>query len=859
MRKIITATTIALLICGTSVAQMHFDLPQGNIGVEHQTKFSNYGSSVSVVDFDQDGWDDMVLGSGASDSLQFYHNNAGTMQKMASPFEQTENAKQVLWIDYDNDGDKDFFVLNHMGQSALYRNEGSMNFTDVSTVAGLPTSNMPSWSAAWGDFDRDGWPDLYWTNNTYTTGMPFTNMLFRNNQDGTFSNKTAFAAVQDSNKSPLAVAFMDYDNDSWPDIFIGQDKMHGNVMLRNLGNGQYEDVSMPSNANQRICSMNAGVADYDNNGFLDIYVTNSPPGNVLLRNNANSTFSNVAAIAGVGYYDESWGGNFCDFDNDGDLDLYVSGGAFGSAAGFYTNNGQGGFARLYNIGMEADTSSSYANAIGDFNNDGKCDIVSNNKEPDSTAVWMNNSQTGHYIKVLPVGTTSNRDAIGARIEVYAGGVCRIREVHCGIAFLAQNSQVEHVGLGAATNIDSILVRWPSGHYDKMLNVAADQKITITEGMSSPVQPQIFHYGNLEICAGGSVELYVGRFSNYSWSTGATTAKITVTTPGTYSVTTTDQWGTVRTSASVVVTAAPTFSPVLQVMQPMCAMDSGMVSIQSISPAGNYMVTWPNGSNGMMSGAVAPGSDVVWIEDDYNCMVATPFTLTAPPAISASGLVSQVNCANQMDGAIDLSVAGGTMPFTYMWNTGATTEDISVLPAGMYTVTATDAQGCMHDTSFVVMSPAPIMLQSYMGPLGSGIVWMDVYGGTPPFSFQWDDPLMQTTDTVTLQPGTYTVTIMDANGCTEMATITVPTVVGVENGIEQGIKLWPQPNQGTVKVSWEDQSDLNWTLHDVAGRAIDQGEGSAGFMELDLKSLPAAIYWLRLDGETVHTNLRLVKQ
>lgn len=836
---------------------MHFDIPSGNLGVRHQTKFSNYGSSLSVVDFDNDGWDDLVLGSGSGDSLQFYHNVLGQFQAIGSPFEETENAKQILWVDYDNDGDRDFFILNHMGSSKLYRNNGGMSFTDVSNAVGLPLDAMPNWSAAWGDYDRDGWLDLYWTNNTYTTGMTFTNMLFRNNQNGTFSNVTMYAAVQDSNKSPLATAFLDYDNDQWPDIFIGQDKMHGNVLLRNLGNGKFEDVSAAANANQPICSMNAGVADYDNNGFLDIYVTNSPPGNVLLRNNGNSTFTNVAGYAGVGYFDESWGGNFCDFDNDGDLELYVSGGAFGSAAGFYNNTGNGGFLRLFNIGMAADTSSSYANAIGDFNNDGRCDIVSNNKMPDSTAVWINNSTVGHYIKILPVGTTSNADAVGARIEVYALNKRKIREVHCGIAFMAQNSQVEHVGLGATTNIDSIVVRWPSGHVDKLTNVAVDQKIVITEGSTGAVQPQIFHYGNLDLCSGGSVELYVGRFNSYQWSTGATSSKINVSTAGTYTVTTTDVWGNMRT-ASINVSAAPYFTPTMQVTQPLCAGNSGMVEIQSITPVASYSVIWPNGAQGMQSGMLSEGPGSVMIEDSYGCQQSLSYSLIAPAAMTMSGQVTDLDCSVLVDGEIDLTVQGGTAPYSFIWSTGGMMEDPTGLPAGAYSVSITDANGCVSDTEFVVLSPAPIMLQYQMGPFGSGEVYLQVLGGTPPFTYQWNDPMMQTSDTVHLQYGTYTAIVTDANGCYDSISVSVPLVLGNEAAAGNEVSIWPQPSKGILNVSWSNDQLVEWELFDLTGRIVKQGNANGSEMRLDLSSLSSACYWLRLQADGMQSTMRVIK-
>lgn len=475
----------------TVLGQQVFQEAAFQSGIGHSYGTGPSGGGVSLCDFTNDGWDDLTVASEAGDSIYFYQNNQGIFTRIRPGLAGgTEETKQVLWVDYDNDGDKDLFVTAYNAPNRLYQNDGNLQLTDVTLAAGLPEENLPSYGACWGDYDRDGWLDVYITDRRVVFAEQGTNSnhLYRNKGDGTFEEKTLFAGVADSAKAPFCASFVDVNNDNWPDIYIAQDKSQINTLLKNNGDGTFEDISVSAGADLVMNAMCVAFGDYDGNGFLDIYVSNTPHGNKLLRNNGDETFTEVADSAGVGFYSTGWASTFLDIDNDADLDLYVSGMVPGPephlSSALYRNEGNGQFSVMQQA-MPGDTVASFGHGVGDVNADGYPDIFVSNTAPYPSHLWRNTGGTNHYIRVQLEGTLSNRDGIGSWIRIYANGQQQIRFTHCGIGFLGQNSNWYSIGLGTATVVDSIVVTWPSGEVDHLENIATDQAIRIIEN-SSPV-------------------------------------------------------------------------------------------------------------------------------------------------------------------------------------------------------------------------------------------------------------------------------------------------------------------------------------------------------------------------------------
>ncbi|MDX2245188.1 MAG: FG-GAP-like repeat-containing protein [Bacteroidia bacterium] len=483
MKKIL----LPLLLIGGVLrlaGQVNFEDKAGLQGINHNYGIYSPSGGVSFYDFNNDGWDDLTLATPAGEKLHFYKNNHGSFQKIAALVNHNDRAQQVLWADYDNDGDPDLFVTASDAPNRLYQNQGNLHLSDVTALSGLQMNNLPTYGATWGDYDRDGWLDLYYVDRPNALAGPTSAHLYRNNADGTFTETTLAAQVADSVKIPWVTAFIDINNDLWPDIFTAQDKLSKNSLFKNLGNGTFANISAASGANLAMNSMSVTPADFDQNGYLDIYITNTNQGNKLLHNNGDETFSEMAVAAGVQFLSISWGAQFADLDNDTDLDLYVSGAEIGStgplSSACYLNNGTGQYNRVTNS-FAGDTVASYANAVGDFNRDGYPDLMVINEEPFNSQLWQNSGGSNHWIKIRLQGTLSNREGLGAWIEVFAAGEKYVHYTLSASGFLGQNSATQIFGLGTATQADSVIVRWPSGNTDHLYNLPAGKDLTIVEG------------------------------------------------------------------------------------------------------------------------------------------------------------------------------------------------------------------------------------------------------------------------------------------------------------------------------------------------------------------------------------------
>lgn len=466
-------------------AQLQFSDVAVSVGANYNYgPASTFGAGVSFADFNGDGWDDLTLTTDENQEIHFLRNDGGTFTKVSlTGINLVTRTKQVVWVDYDNDGDKDLFVTSVSGLNKLYNNNGSLVFTDVTVAAGLFTTDLNTYGSTFGDIDNDGDLDLFVCNRE---GDDNRNYLYRNN-NGVFEDITTSAGINTDVELTFDATFFDYDNDGDQDLYIINDKSDANRLYQNNGSGSFTDVSITSGAGITIDAMSITIGDYNNDGWFDIYITNIPNGNQLLKNNGDGTFSNVAASAGVSFDSFSWGASFLDADMDGFEDLYVSGSFDDSIpsflpSAFYHNNGNDTFTIPSNIGFANDIRMSFGNAIGDFNNDGKPDIVVMN-ENFRYFLWENQTTTNNnWIKIKLEGVTSNKDGVGNKIEVRANNKSYYRYTAMGEGYLGQHATSEFVGIGAATDIDYVKVTWNrTGVVETINNVTPNTSITIQEG------------------------------------------------------------------------------------------------------------------------------------------------------------------------------------------------------------------------------------------------------------------------------------------------------------------------------------------------------------------------------------------
>lgn len=489
-----------------TVAQLLFDEVASSKGIDVSygpASASIFGAGLSFVDFDGDGWDDLTITTEESEQIYFMKNNNGTFSRVfLSGISAQTKAKQALWVDYDNDGDKDFFVTSVVGKNILYNNDGNNFFTDVTFTSGLFGDDLKTYGATFGDIDNDGDLDLFICNRD---GIDARNYLYRND-NGVFTDITVVNGISTEVELTFVASFFDYDNDGDQDLYISNDKSDGNLLYQNDGAGFFTDVSVTSEAGVSLDAMSTTIGDFNNDGYFDIYITNTTSGNYLLQNNAGNTFTNVAASAGVEMESFAWGSVFLDADLDENLDLYVSSSMDGSvstllSSAFFHNQGDNTFMLPNNIGFNDDEAMSFGNAIGDFNNDGKPDIAVLNVNTD-VYLWENQSITSNsWIKIDLEGVSSNKDGYGNKIEVFANGKSQYRYTVCGEGYLGQNSEYEFFGLGSATQIDYIKVTWnKTGIVETINNVSVNQAIKIQEGngilsSTEPVQLNFNVYPN----------------------------------------------------------------------------------------------------------------------------------------------------------------------------------------------------------------------------------------------------------------------------------------------------------------------------------------------------------------------------
>ncbi|MCB0688916.1 MAG: VCBS repeat-containing protein [Saprospiraceae bacterium] len=461
------------------------------LGINHFYSDLSPTGGVSFYDFNDDGWDDLTFATDQDSLIQFYINRDGTYEKINLNIDNKETVMQILWADYDNDGDQDLYVNAYEGINRLYQNQGDLQFIDVTEASGLPLETFLSYGACWGDYNRDGYLDLYVQERKGPQlAAENRNRLYRNNGDGTFTEVTDLSNTAALGKKPFCAAFADFNNDLWPDLYIANDKLTGNTLLINQGDGTFLDAGTISGAEPEMNAMCVAIGDYDSDGWQDIYITNTEEGNQLLRNEGTSssdqpTFEDVSVKTGTDFGGIGWGSNFLDADNDGDLDLYVSGMQVGLdviTSGLYENNGSGNFTKRPTF--DGDTVISHSNAIGDVNNDGYPDIAVSNFVPYPAQLWVNQGAENNWLKIELQGVVSNRDGIGSKIEIFHGSQYQQRLTFCGIGFLGQNSKTEIFGTGSSLTIDSIIITWPTGHRDKLYSIATNQKIQIVEGSTT---------------------------------------------------------------------------------------------------------------------------------------------------------------------------------------------------------------------------------------------------------------------------------------------------------------------------------------------------------------------------------------
>jgi hypothetical protein len=500
------------------------------------------GTGVAIFDYDNDGWPDIFLvngttldgspaGKGPTNHL-YRNNHDGTfidVTVQAGLAGAPGWGQGVCVGDYDNDGWEDLYVT-YYGKNRLYHNNHG-TFTEVGEKVGLAGTGK-AWGSgcAFVDYDRDGKLDLMVANyvdfdlatapkpgerpTCLWKGVPVMcgprglkvakNILYHNRGDGTFEDVSAKSHIERAaGYYSLSVTTLDFDNDGWPDIYVACDSTPS-ILYRNNHDGTFTDVAVVAGAafnedGRAQAGMGSTAADYDGDGNLDIFKTNfSDDTSTLYHNNGDGTFSDATFPAGLGLHTRylGWGAMFFDFDNDTwpdlllvnghvypEVDKYKLGSNYEEPRILYHNNGNGTFTDISDSAGPGITTrwSGRGLAIGDLSNDGQLAAVISNMNARPSLLVNQVHNRNHWVEIKTVGTACNRDGIGARLTLRVGKRVLVDEVRSGSSYDSNNDMRVHFGLGGATKIEDLQIRWPNGLVERFAGLAVDSIHILREG------------------------------------------------------------------------------------------------------------------------------------------------------------------------------------------------------------------------------------------------------------------------------------------------------------------------------------------------------------------------------------------
>lgn len=899
LRKFLLMRQCGLCVIAFLVSvQLHFSPLLAQYAAFNSTAINSFQSEltwatgISTYDINHDGWDDITAAT-SQHGVAIYLNTHGDFEYIDALENVEGNLKTIYWADYDNDSDADILIIRYTANPILLRNEGNWSFTDVTAALPIPIYSPLMQSACWADYDNDGFLDLYI--NNYYLQNDITNWLFHNNGDGTFTELAAVAGVDNGSQPTYQSTWIDVDRDGDQDLYVSNDRDEGNQLFYNTGEGYFTaDTTLA--INPIMDAMGVHWHDHDLDGDFDVYITNEIEPSLLIENRQGH-FVDVTDSLQVGCSNHvSWGVQWTDPDNNGLSDLIVIHKDFNNiTCHFKRNEDMSYFIHPSSI-LSQQPYPSYCLVTGDFNNDGHEDLVQGTVSPQRILVWLADTTSNNSISIRLQGVISNHDGIGAIIEVHSGNKQLIKQVTCGESYYGQCSQQEIFGIGNASNVDSVLIYWPSGWTDVLYNIPANERVLINEGLTYIDSPDTLL---IQRCFDEDVQLEPEASFGVLWENGDTLTTRVVAEPGHYSCTIPGPFNQPHQITFHVIDFAP---ELVYSTSPIQCTNShtGVISVQLTD--GIDSIVWNTGSNSFTLVNAAPGLSTAEIFFTNGCHTSLEVILENPDPMQP-WIWSDTICANSTTALIYTSV-GGTGLHSWNWlgadpnvmtagnhNYSITDqagcifegeytvnqfekptlswqppivcsgnyvssevlslenitiewdepEEPTLFEAGIYNFSYTSGDGCWYDTVFVVTEHPEIHVSIETSDSlltnGDPLFYAEVEGGNAPFSFLWNTG---DTSVFTQNNGELFISclVTDSAGCEVQETIWLSNT-SLNPSIAFGI--YPNPAKEFIQVAGAPKQP--WKIRDASARLVAEGTINECVEKININGFNSGIYFL----------------
>jgi hypothetical protein len=820
-----TILFLFLLIYSSVLKAQVFSHASSLLGEQVILNGREYGSGVSFFDINKDGFDDITIPA-INDSLLIFFSTGVGFNKVKSVFCDGD-VKHAIWVDFDNDLDYDLFLSFKDAGNKLYQNNGWPNLVNVTTELGLDDIPVESYGSSWGDFDGDGWIDLFISN--YNSGVSIGSKLFKNQAGLTFEDVSLSMGINVDSDFSLQSSFADFNNDGKLDIHVANDRHVNDALLINEGD-YFLNTANYSGFTEYCEAMSSSVADFDHNGFWDIYVTNGVTCNFLYANQGNLNFNQIGAESGAGVFRSSWGATWLDWDNDSWEDLFVNNQPLpGDQLPFYYNS-SGSFSNVEAVEDGPEPWYSFSSAKGDFNGDGKYDLVVIGQNGMKVQFFENIADAGNWIKIRLEGTVSNMDGVGAIIKTTIEGSTVMRQLFMGDSYLAQDSQWIILGIGQHDVLEQLEITWPSGQIDVYDNLEKNTTHTFKEGF---IECPILTLENSEanqvefsLCDGDVLTLSIPSHLNGTWHGGNSDgAEINISTSGEYFYTVVTEYGIINTSDTITVDIIESPEYELFIQNPTCFnLNDGSVVLELVSESWVF----ENGESDIIFSSLSDTTFAQIMHHPSGCNSEVIIELNPPDPLEFNFSVSNSLCFGDSSGVVNLIYDDEDLS-AFIVNL-STEQIIEVadaytnLTAGDYSLSLSNLQGCEVVSFFSIQQPEPLQLNVVSISDEALEFNLLASGGTMPYQFFIDGQIIENNYGVFLESSAQSIEVLDLNGCVVSVGILefpkLPTLVSIDELASADMN---KPLFHDGKIVNIPERAKHYTIYNSIGQVLGQGE------------------------------------